>query len=474
MSKAETKTVIESNIKNESSTPNDPFGVDIFNESRPTEPLQTNIVSSLIIEPVQEAVPDEQPAPSWSRNLPKLSREEAKTASLFSAACESISPDAVNGIIQILSFYTKTGPERIAIEKVLVSQMDMTDFLYEAQKTPCVFLSLTVEPRTDNLYVCTDAGFATSIVNLLLGGDGTPPLTLRQLSKTERAVVEFLSLACARALNKFANTPWLKLSSVTDSFPETRKRVSSPTKGEETSAQKEHSDNEAGIFFCLRLVVGQVSGLVRIFASHKTFAAIDRARNPLFIQTEENRLSRFKTITGDVSTRISIGETEIETTDLIALEAGDAVLIERPFVQFMKGQIAGKINLFVGDGENFTISGAISSGERTKFQIKEIKTPSETPEIKRSRMEERENINPTTAEESGINISQMALTVRVELASQRMTLEEISSLREGQVIELGCSPNDPVNLVTENGRIASGELVEIEGRLGVRINQVFV
>lgn len=473
MSKAETKTVIESNIKNESSTPNDPFGVDIFNESRPTEPLQANIVSNLIIEPVQEVIQEDVPSPSWSRNLPKLSREEAKTASLFSAACESISPEAVNGIIQILSFYTKIEPRQIAIEKVLVSQLAMTDFLYEAQKTPGVFLSLAVEPSGDNLFVCADAGFATSIVNLLLGGDGTPPLTLRSLSKTERAVVEFLSLACARALNKFANAPWLKLSSVTDSFPETRKRVSNPTKGEETSAQKQQNDNEAGIFFCLRLAVGQVNGLVRIFGSHKTFAAMDQARNPLFVQTETNRLSHFKKITGDVPTRVSIGETEIETNDLIVLEAGDAVLIERPSVQFMKGQIAGKVNLFAGDGENFTISGAISSGEKTKFQIREIKAAIETPEIKRSRMEERENITPT-AEENNINIGQMALTVRVELASQRMTLEEISSLREGQIIELGCSPNDPVNLVTENGRIASGELVEIEGRLGVRINQVFV
>ena len=67
----------------------------------------------------------------------------------------------------------------------------------------------------------------------------------------------------------------------------------------------------------------------------------------------------------------------------------------------------------------------------------------------------------------------LLLTVHVELAARRIRLDELAQLRPGQVIELGCKATDPVDLVTEERRVARGELVDIEGRLGVRITQVF-
>ena len=42
-------------------------------------------------------------------------------------------------------------------------------------------------------------------------------------------------------------------------------------------------------------------------------------------------------------------------------------------------------------------------------------------------------------------------------------------LRPGQVIELSRSPGEPVDLVVAGKRIGKGELVEIDGELGVRI-----
>ena len=46
----------------------------------------------------------------------------------------------------------------------------------------------------------------------------------------------------------------------------------------------------------------------------------------------------------------------------------------------------------------------------------------------------------------------------------------------GQIIALGCGPNDPVRLVTDNNDdpVATGELIEIEGQLGVRLTRVFI
>ncbi|HWS54007.1 MAG TPA: FliM/FliN family flagellar motor C-terminal domain-containing protein, partial [Pyrinomonadaceae bacterium] len=67
----------------------------------------------------------------------------------------------------------------------------------------------------------------------------------------------------------------------------------------------------------------------------------------------------------------------------------------------------------------------------------------------------------------------LLLTVHVELPARRISLEELSRLRVGQVLELGCRPTDPVELVAEDRRVAAGELVDIEGRLGVRITSLY-
>ena len=71
-------------------------------------------------------------------------------------------------------------------------------------------------------------------------------------------------------------------------------------------------------------------------------------------------------------------------------------------------------------------------------------------------------------------LENLVLTLRVELGARRFTLDELAALRANQIIDLGCRATDQVDLTTENGIIARGELVDIEGRLGVRVTRVLV
>ena len=57
----------------------------------------------------------------------------------------------------------------------------------------------------------------------------------------------------------------------------------------------------------------------------------------------------------------------------------------------------------------------------------------------------------------------------VELGRVQLTADEIVRLRSGQLIELGRSPTEAVDLVVNNKLVAKGELVEIEGALGVKL-----
>ncbi len=66
-------------------------------------------------------------------------------------------------------------------------------------------------------------------------------------------------------------------------------------------------------------------------------------------------------------------------------------------------------------------------------------------------------------------LGDIPIAVVVELGRVQLTADEVIRLRAGQLIELGRSPADPVDLVVNGKLLAKGELVEIEGALGVKL-----
>ena len=63
------------------------------------------------------------------------------------------------------------------------------------------------------------------------------------------------------------------------------------------------------------------------------------------------------------------------------------------------------------------------------------------------------------------------LVVRVELGAVTLTAREWASLGAGDVIALGRRVSEPIILRVAGVEVARGELVDIEGELGVRIRQ---
>jgi len=55
------------------------------------------------------------------------------------------------------------------------------------------------------------------------------------------------------------------------------------------------------------------------------------------------------------------------------------------------------------------------------------------------------------------------------MGKKSITMKELASMKMGEVIELSRPANEIVDLVAGGRLIAKGELVEIEGKLGVRI-----
>jgi flagellar motor switch protein FliM len=79
--------------------------------------------------------------------------------------------------------------------------------------------------------------------------------------------------------------------------------------------------------------------------------------------------------------------------------------------------------------------------------------------------EEEDGASPEAA---GL-LDDITVAMVVELGRVSVSAADVVQLRAGQVIELSRQPGEPVDLVVDGKRIGKGELVEIDGELGVRI-----
>ena len=64
------------------------------------------------------------------------------------------------------------------------------------------------------------------------------------------------------------------------------------------------------------------------------------------------------------------------------------------------------------------------------------------------------------------------LPIRVLLGRTQLCLRDVAQLGSGSVVELDCSPNDPVEVIVNDKIIAHGEVVVVGGNYGVRITRI--
>jgi len=67
------------------------------------------------------------------------------------------------------------------------------------------------------------------------------------------------------------------------------------------------------------------------------------------------------------------------------------------------------------------------------------------------------------------DLGQLPIRVQVILGEHELTLGEVNSLAPGTILELNAGKSDPVGLAVNGKLIGQGELVEVSGKLGVKI-----
>ena len=79
---------------------------------------------------------------------------------------------------------------------------------------------------------------------------------------------------------------------------------------------------------------------------------------------------------------------------------------------------------------------------------------------------------PLSASHAASLLMGVKLPIRILLGRTQLCLRDVAQLASGSVVELDCSPNDPVEVIVNDKVIAHGEVVVVSGNYGVRITRI--
>jgi flagellar motor switch/type III secretory pathway protein FliN len=420
-------------------------------------------------------------AAAWDASLPKVTREEARLSSMLAAVPASLTASARAALARVAGRLTNADAGRVAFDLLETREENL---LSVGAGTPRAFVRVAVEPWEARAVLIVEAAFASAVVDLMLGGDGAGEVP-RALSTAERAVLEFFCAQLLSALNDEAGEPLFRLEAVTDDAGDA---------GEVGGGR--------AVVTTVRARLGPAAGVVRLVYGPEVLSALDEMRSPLLARGDEGeaRLARYEKLCAGARLSLLVGETEVGAADLAGLEPGDVVVVERVFGNWgdwgewndRVGGAAvagGTLRARVGAGDNVILSGSPAAAgdaaaggagdegdggraDALRLLVEEVEvSEARAAQAGRLRMEDESELGEETAAESGL-LDNLLLTVRVELPARRISLEELTRLRAGQILELDCRATDPVELVADGRPVATGELVDIEGRLGVRVTRL--
>jgi flagellar motor switch protein FliM len=472
------------NTAHPSGAPLDPFAVDFFGRTgtAAAAPHSEEHALSSDTEPKSKKRINARKRSDWYKNLPRFTNTEAEFSNLLAGLPENLTESAAKIIAGTLARYSLKSAENADCSVISVTEVNLNQALQGLTGSPKVFLKIGCQTENSPAIGILDIEFASALIDAMLEGNGADTGNRRELSPIETTIIEFIGANVIGAINDLLGEPLLFLQTV---------------KNERTA---DFESPERGAEIILSVGAENLKGVVSLFVPHRFLRALDKTQNPLFTKKAlRKKLGAFERFAPELDLRPQIGTTFLDADSLLYLEPDDIVLIEQPAANLRNENFSGSLQVLVGRGTNFRLRGFAENNQLSdglNFRVEEILSEEARRRFKpaKFKMDEREmdlaeektfENDPDAPETSGEGVPDESISpalenvqvaLRVEIAGGKISLRELQDLRAGQIIALGAGPTDPVRLVTDNNDepVATGELVEIEGQLGVRLTKVFI
>lgn len=486
------KTKEAKSNKQAAEKPLDPFAVDFFGEKKSASKEENLQKKNAEISLPNGNKKKTEKSIQWFERIPRLTRTEFLFSERLEKLPDNLTKAAAHKIAETVTRYTFQAPKTVRCQTISITEVDLEKTLKQLEKSPQTFLALGCQPENSTALLAFDTGFAASVIDLILSGKTEEANLKRKLSPIENTIIEFLAGNILAGINDWIGQNLLCLQSVES----------------ELNSIFERSERGAEVVF--RLDFAEFSGIITLLASRDFLVSIDKTENPLLVKKNgKDKFNVFEKIAPHLKFRVQVGSTTLDAGSLSYLEPDDIILIEQPSVRFQNSGVYGGGTVNLGSGENFNLLGQFVQGDvlsgfgggGLSFKLEEIKSAAvrRKQNFDRLDMEQKEiektdeTVNEETAEESEelagnadetneeisdntTALENVLVNLRVEIAGDKISLREVQKLRSGQIINLGCRPTDAVRIVTDTSDqpVALGELVDIEGQLGVRLTRIFI
>lgn len=411
------------------------------------------------------------PAKAWKpfsfRNLERVNREQAG----LSLQVQRMLPPASAAE----PLYARLKALFDAEARVNLVSVQVRPFL-ELQRylgDPSFLVVLAPGALKERVVLEVELPLAHNLVDMLLGGVGET-VGLRPLTDIEEGVMSFVVLEALKALAPALDPALPKL------------RLETVARGVEDVASR-LGDDDRMVVVHLNAALGPHTGLVRLVIPAAVVGAAElgqaaaerRSRLNADLQQNQWMLSTVRSWM-----RVEIGQAEIASEDLAYIRVKDVVLLDaltaRPdrgeegtaVLRLGGGSSRVEAEVFLEDGQYKARVTSIVIGEPA-FQRavpppegEDGFTQSETGGSPES---EGQSVDTMNKPEGSDLLADIPLQIAVELARVAVSADEVVALRVGHVIELHRSAGEPVELSVNGKVVARGELVEVEGQLGVRV-----
>ena len=207
----------------------------------------------------------------------------------------------------------------------------------------------------------------------------------------------------------------------------------------------------AGVCLACSISLLAATGALRVFLPYASLEVMSRAV-PGGIA---------KTVSAPVtwSFPVSLGSAELSAGELSGLERGDVLLFERSLELLLPHRFDCGWKL-----------AAKSGGIATADEIRNLNRLQIDKYFERESLtsQDPESANPP-GPDSVPDLSQLPVRIHVILAEKELTFPEASGLASGTILELDCEKTGAVSLAINGKVMGQAQLVEVEGRLGVKI-----
>lgn len=377
-------------------------------------------------------------------------------------------PEFMSQLAGMLETYLKVPCRFSAAELQPIARANLAALL---PSTTCL-LTVGVAPGDHKILIDLDPGIAALAIDRLLGGSGENGRIQRPLTEIEQGVLSFILLKVLA----FTHEGWetgrelaLTLDRFASNLPEVQDIV----------------DAEANYYMVgFSLAAGKRVGYVRVLLPAALVTKRFMSHVPQAGATPEelgHMRAMFKSL-GErlVDCRVRGATLDLGPDDIAGLEPGDIVIMENHELALTDEGLAGNAFATLGRGKNGGLRcRVLADGGQQRLELLEI-VMQEEPLV--GDLNPENNMSHDAHSQAGGDEDNLPETegllrdvpapVVVELGRIRMNTSQVIRLRQGQILRLPRGPNDPVDLVVNGKLFARGELIEVDGELGVRLLQV--